>query len=99
VMTGAGAIVEILKTSGLLREEAGELVATFDGELDPVEDGFAMDELSDEVVDETEPVVSATMEAGEGAAVKIHLHVQCTADDLEDLAPRLRALLRGLSNP
>jgi hypothetical protein len=50
-------------------------------------------------VDETEPVVSATLEAGEGAAVKIHLHVQCTADDLEDLAPRLRALLRGLSNP
>ncbi len=98
VMTGAGAIVEILKTAGLLREEAGELVATFDGELDPVEDGFATDELSDEAVDETEPVVSATMEAGEGAAVKIHLHVQCTADDLEDLAPRLRALLRGLSN-
>ena len=99
VMTGAGAIVEILKTAGLLREEAEELVATFDGELDPVEDGFATDELSDEAVDETEPVVSATMEAGEGAAVKIHLHVQCTADDLEDLAPRLRALLRGLSNP
>jgi hypothetical protein len=99
VMTGAGAIVEILKTAGLLREEAGELVATFDGELDPVEDGFAMDELSDEAVEETEPVLSATMEAGEGPAVKIHLHVQCTADDLEDLAPRLRALLRGLSNP
>ncbi len=99
VMTGAGAIVEILKTAGLLREEAGELVATFDGELDPVEDGFATDELSDEAVDETEPVVSATMEAGDGAAVKIHLHVQCTAEDLEDLAPRLRALLRGLSNP
>ena len=99
VMTGAGAIVEILKTAGLLREEAGELVATFDGELDPVEDGFAMDELSDEAEEETEPVVSATMEAGEGPAVKIHLHVQCTVDDLENLAPRLRALLRGLSNP
>jgi hypothetical protein len=99
VMTGAGAIVEILKTAGLLREEAGELVATFDGELDQVEDGFALDELSDEAVEETEPVVSATMEAGDGAAVKIHLHVQWTPDDLEDLAPRLRALLRGLSNP
>jgi len=30
VMTGAGAIVEILKTASLLREEAGELVATFE---------------------------------------------------------------------
>jgi hypothetical protein len=95
VMTGAGAIVEILKIAGLLREEAGELVATFDGELDAVED-IAMEELSTE--EEAEPLLSATVETSEGPAVKIHLHVQCTADDLEDLAPRLRALLRELSN-
>jgi hypothetical protein len=99
VMTGAGAIVEILKTAGLLREEAGELVATFDGELDQVAE-IAVDEFSpEEVQEDVEPVVSATVEAGEGPAVKIHLHVQCTADELEDLAPRLRALLRELSNP
>jgi hypothetical protein len=97
VMTGAGAIVEILKTAGLLREEAGELVATFDGELDPV-DAIAIDELSAETQEE-EAVVSATVEAGEGAAVKIHLHVQCTADEIEGLAPRLKTLLRELSNP
>jgi hypothetical protein len=96
VMTGAGAIVEILKTAGLLREEAGELVATFEGELDPV-DAISMDELSAETQDEEEPVVSATVEAD--AAVKIHLHVQCTADEIEDLAPRLKTLLRELSNP
>jgi hypothetical protein len=95
VMTGAGAIVEILKIAGLLREEAGELVATFDGELDVVED-IAMEELSNE--GEAEPLLSATVETSEGPAVKIHVHVQCTADDLEDLAPRLRALLRELSN-
>jgi hypothetical protein len=39
------------------------------------------------------------VEAGEGAAVKIHLHVQCTADEIEGLAPRLKTLLRELSNP
>src|SRR5829696_8011978 len=98
VMTGAGAIVEILKIAGLLREEAGELVATFDGELDQV-DAISMDELSAEIQEEEEPVVSATVEAGEGLAVKIHLHVQCTADEIEDLAPRLKTLLRELSNP
>jgi hypothetical protein len=95
VMTGAGAIVEILKTAGLLREEAGELVATFDGEPDPV-DAIALDELPTETQEE-ETAVSATVEAG--AAVKIHLHVQCTADEIEDLAPRLKTLLRELSNP
>ena len=98
VMTGAGAIVEILKIAGLLREEAGELVATFDGELDQV-DAISMDELSTEIQEEEESVVSATVEAGEGLAVKIHLHVQCTADEIEDLAPRLKTLLRELSNP
>jgi hypothetical protein len=96
VMTGAGAIVEILKIAGLLREEAGELVATFDGELDAVED-IAMEELSTEE-EEEQLLLSAVAESSEGPAVKVHLHVQCTADDLEDLAPRLRALLRELSN-
>jgi hypothetical protein len=100
VMTGAGAIVEILKTAGLLREEAGELVATFDGELEPADVNYAVEEFLPESEEEdAEPVVSATVDAGEGPAVKIHLHVQCTADELEALAPRLRALLRELSSP
>ena len=41
VMNGAGAIVEILKAAGLLREEAGELVATFDEQPErPPRDGL-----------------------------------------------------------
>ena len=98
VMTGAGAIVEILKAAGLLREEAGELVATFDEDLEP-EDLIMDDGSLPEVAEVAEPTVSATVEAGEGPAVKIHLHVQCTADEIEDLAPRLKALLRELSDP
>jgi len=93
VMTGAGAIVEILKTAGMLREDAGELVATFNGELDAI----AADEISSDTEEDSEPLISASVDAG--PAVKIHLHVQCTAEDLEDLAPRLRTLLRELSNP
>jgi hypothetical protein len=100
VMTGAGAIVEILKTAGLLREEAGELVATFDGELEPEDLIYAADEFSTETPEEQEkPLISATVEADDGPAVKIHLHFQCTADEIEDLAPRLKALLRSLSDP
>jgi hypothetical protein len=97
-MTGAGAIVEILKTAGLLREEAGELLATFDGELEPME-AIAADDFSSETEENLDPLLSATVEAGEGLAVKIHLHVQCTADELDDLAPKLRTLLREFSNP
>jgi hypothetical protein len=72
VMTGAGAIVEILKAAGLLREEAGELVATFDEDLEP-EDLVMEDGSLTEVAEVAEPTVSATVEAGEGPAVKIHL--------------------------
>ncbi|MCA1848297.1 MAG: hypothetical protein LC704_04785, partial [Actinobacteria bacterium] len=98
VMSGAGAIVEILKAAGLLREEAGELVATFDEDLEP--EDLVMDDGSlPEVAEVAEPTVTTTVEAGEGPAVKIHLHVQCTADEIEDLAPRLKALLRELSDP
>jgi hypothetical protein len=98
VMTGAGAIVEILKTAGLLREEAGELVATFVDEIEP-EDFVVEDGSPPEADEASEPIVSATVEAGEGPPVRIHLHVQCTADEIEDLAPRLKALLRELSDP
>ena len=98
VMTGAGAIVEILKAAGLLREEAGELVATFDEEID-LEDFDMEDGSSPEDPKASVPTVSATVDAGEGPPVRIHLHIQCTADEIEDLAPRLKALLRELSDP
>jgi hypothetical protein len=115
VMAGAGAIVEILKAAGLLKEEAGELVATFD-ELDealeadepasvdgsspeePVapEPTTTADEPAADVSETREHTIPAPMAAG--PAVNIHLHVQCTADEIEDLAPRLKALIRELSD-
>ena len=98
VMTGAGAIVGILKTAGLLREEAGELVATFDEEIEP--DDLSMEDGSPrETPDAPEPTVSATVSASDDSPVKVHLHVQCTADEIEDLAPKLKALLRELADP
>jgi hypothetical protein len=99
VMAGAGAIVEILKVAGLLREEAGELVATFEEEFEPEDLGMENGSLA-EATEAPEPVVSATVEDAadeEDPPVRIHLHIQCTADEIEDLAPRLKALLRELS--
>jgi hypothetical protein len=116
VMAGASAIVEILKAAGLLREEAGELVATFDeleealleadepvstdgalAEVHLVPDpGTSADEPPPEVPkSQEESAVSTDVEAG--PPVSIHIHVQCTADEVEDLAPRLKALIRQLS--
>ncbi len=100
VMNGAGAIIEILKASGMLKEEAGELVATFEDRPQVVDDGTPEADS-----DTRESAVTATVGqvAGSGAAtgtspaVSIHVQVRCQADEIEELAPRLKALLRELS--
>jgi hypothetical protein len=98
VMNGAGAIIEILKAAGMLKEEAGELVATFD---EQPEDLASEDGSPSETSETGEAVVSATVSevvpAGTRPTVSIHVQVRCTADEIEDLAPRLKALLRELS--
>jgi hypothetical protein len=96
VMNGAGAIIEILKAAGMLKEEAGELVATFDEQ----QAGPAPDDVQ-QISGPGEAVVSATLDgavpAGTRPTVSIHVQVRCTADEIEELAPRLKALLRELS--
>ena len=99
VMTGAGAIIEILKSAGLLQEEAGELVATFDEAPEPPEP--APPEVPEDP-ESRSAEISATMAtpppaAGPAPSVTIHVQVRCTADEIEDLAPKLKALIAQLS--
>jgi hypothetical protein len=98
VMNGAGAIIEILKASGMLREEAGELVATFDQRPEVLvleEDPPAQtSETRESVV--TVGEVNGTP-AGTSPSVSIHVQIRCTAEEIDDLAPRLKSLLRELS--
>jgi HAMP domain-containing protein len=100
VMNGAGAIIEILKAAGMLREEAGELVATFDEQPKDVlqENGSPAktSEAGTSVLSATVGEV-APADAGTRPTVSIHVQVRCTADEIEDLAPRLKALVRELS--
>ena len=102
VMNGAGAIIEILKAAGMLREEAGELVATFGerpGEIAPQDGAPAQtSESGESVLSATVgDAVPAGSPAGTRPTVSIHVQVRCTADEIEDLAPRLKALLRELA--
>ena len=102
VMNGAGAIVEILKSAGLLREEAGELVAIFDeqpGAIAPANGSPAKPpEAGQAAISATiNDAVPAGTDGRMRPAVSIHVQVRCTADEIEDLAPRLKALVRELS--
>ena len=96
VMTGAGAIVEILKAADLLREEAGELVATFDER--PEAEEPAPQEVPEEQPAEISATVEALPPAGLTPSVTIHVQVRCTADEIEDLAPKLKSLIAELSS-
>ncbi|MGF1470617.1 MAG: hypothetical protein ACFB50_02610 [Rubrobacteraceae bacterium] len=90
VMTGAGAIIEILKTAGLLREQNEQLLATVDAEFEE-----KTSTTDSGMPDPSEITVSANVDGSPPLA--IHLHVQCSPDEIEDLAPKLKALLKELS--
>ncbi|MGB3680864.1 MAG: hypothetical protein WA990_00095 [Rubrobacteraceae bacterium] len=90
VMTGAGAIIEILKVADLLKERDGEIVATVDEEFEEKTSG-----TSPGMPDPAE--ITLSTDDAETPALNIHLHVQCSPDEIEELAPKLKALLRELS--
>lgn len=100
VMTGSGAIIEILKVANLLREEAGEMIPTFDEDFET--NGLADAPNSDEAVEDpaaAETRITTSVETEDGPKVNIHLHIQCSTNEIEDLAPRIKTLIQDLSKP
>lgn len=96
-LNGAAAIVEILKQSGLLVETAGTLTADM---REPQEDPTpGTDDSPAEVRISAESPAGNGTSAAPGIGITVQIQVRCTPDELEDLAPRLKALLRELSEP
>ena len=113
-MSGAAAVVEILKSSGLLREDEGRLFASLgeppvpddlpeeprnepDGEV-----GITIPAAGDDPAEATAEIsesVSVNASRGVEARVVIQVQVRCTADEVEELGPKLRKLLDDLSGP
>lgn len=100
VMTGAGAIIEILKKAGLVVESDGQLVVATDIPRDhegdkplstsdksekeqPTEEGKIFSGVT--VVDRAVP--------GGSIAVTIQLQIQCDANEIEELGPKIRQLI------
>lgn len=113
VMIGSSTVVEILKTAGLLREDgAGQLSATYAEEkpespengknseaveLPPADEDFLdSPDLSIQTDEAANPGPTASRAAN--PTLNIHLHVRCDADELDDVAPRLKGLIRDLQN-
>jgi len=92
IMAGAGAVVEILKISGMLREEDGKLVAAALGEpqVPPEDTKQGRD------ADESQQQVSQLLSVQGTVPVVIEVQIQCTPDQLDDLAVRLKRLMQDM---
>jgi hypothetical protein len=95
VMAGAGAVVQILKVAGLIKEQDNRLVA------EPPAQGSSWVGLRT-TLKEPEKIVSSAGISGTSLApalqsgVSIHIQIQCKADEISELGPKLRKLLKEL---
>jgi hypothetical protein len=100
VLTGAGAVIDLLKTAGLLVEQEGKLVAT-DWE-DRRDVGSTTADSTSAAAHPPEqtviPADVATTVGPAGVSIQVQLQIQVDQADLEALAPRLRRLIASLSS-
>ncbi|MBA2443172.1 MAG: hypothetical protein H0V53_12320 [Rubrobacter sp.] len=88
VMTGASAIIGILKAAGLLKEEEGVLHATYE---DPVEERDPASATGPEPSG-----ISVSAVPGLSANVTVNINIQCSPEELDSLAPKIKRLLGEL---
>lgn len=87
VMAGAGAVVEILKTAGLLKEEDGKLTAVSDWAQE------RSASVRESVKEPEQPAPSLSHVAGvslpaSSVGVSIQIQIQCSASEVSELGPR-----------
>ena len=90
VMTGARAVVDILKASGLVIEEDGQITPTLSREGLP---------LADLTATESEPSrtgISGKVRTRAGHAIAIQLNINATPSELEDLPSKIAKFLETL---
>jgi hypothetical protein len=100
VMAGAGAVVQILKVSGLVKEQDGKLVADPSARQDlayvPSRTTVKQQEKEENVEKAGPPPAGTTaqMHVAPNLSVSIQIQIQCTAAEVSELGPKLRALLK-----
>jgi hypothetical protein len=108
VMAGSGAVVDILKAAGALQEEDGKLVVTDSG---PAATGSITGLVPEGETPLPPPgrsvsaqssaptnIPPSTVAAGV-VPIAIQIQIQCSAQDVADLGPKIRNLLKELQTP
>jgi len=102
VATGARTVVDILTTSGLLKEEGGTLIAVVPEPRPITETVGKTLSITDSIFSDNKiferGVARASTRLG-GVQLNIDVTVQCTPADLEDLGHKLRKVLKDFNEP
>jgi len=101
-MAGAGAVIEILKQAGLIKEEDGKLTAVPLEEQVSVESPAAPQEYIPAAERGIQPGAAqiALMPAQTGrpaVSVNIQIQIHCSSAEVETLAPKIKAFIREVS--
>jgi hypothetical protein len=102
VSTGAGTVVDILRAAELLKEEAGNLIAILPEQVSDSEEVGETALVSQKL---RSPLVSGGLIhvshygglRTEGVSLNIEVRIQCTAEDIGELGPKIRKLIKELN--
>jgi hypothetical protein len=104
VMAGASAVIDILKGAKSLKEEDGKLVAVVSDQTtvpdQPAQPPTGTPQATTQSPSGPGPSVARTFVAPTGQAgvsISFQIQIQCSPDDVESLAPKLRSLLKEIS--
>lgn len=97
-MTGARTVVEILRTAELIKEIDGKITANTDM---GVAAGMGSDQSEDDNLLEEKPKPAQIVEHGiskqAGITVNIHININCSPDDLEELGSKLKSVIEEIT--
>ncbi len=104
-MAGAGAVVDILKAAGVVKEEDGKLVATeppTDSDITTYQVRIGdVASAHDTLQHQTRETVPATetllLRTPTGLAITIQIQIQCSPADIEGLGEKIRVLIKEIS--
>ncbi len=107
IMAGAAAVIDILRAAGLLKEEDGKLITMVEGVASSTTDTLPTEEVftsktfahtdqsgvTNSPLSHLLPLSSTNMPV----TIQFQIQVQCSADDIGSLAPKLRNLMKELA--
>lgn len=100
VMTGATVIIDILRASGLVRDEDGTIVSLVHNQEENTQELTTEQVLPTSTIEPLQSIKVFTTKIGQGnlpITLAIEVHIDCKPSDLESLGPKLNALFDGLT--